>query len=131
MRDIAGTHLILDGYVHDERKLEPENLISMMDALVWTLEMQYLQRPVAMKVPVDTTKLASDEDEGGWSVYAQITTSHIAIHCWPLRKAFMMDVFSCRPFDAIRATKIVYDVLNVDQVVQKIIERSGPHYDLD
>jgi S-adenosylmethionine decarboxylase len=126
MRTIAGTHLIMDGYVVDERKLEPEAVMNMMDALVWALDMQYLQRPVAMRVPIDPSKLESDADEGGWSIYAQITTSHIAVHCWPLRKAFMLDAFSCKPFDADKAIKIIYDALRVDKVVQHVIHREGP-----
>jgi len=126
MRTIAGTHLIMDGYVLDGRKLEPAVIMDMMDALVWALDMQYLQRPLAARVPLDPAKLESDDDEGGWSVYAQITTSHIAVHCWPLRRAFMLDVFSCRPFDTDKAYKIICDAIGVDRTVKHNIDRSCP-----
>jgi len=126
MRTIAGKHLTMDGYVSNAAKLEPESIMSVFDALVWALDMQYLQRPVAMRVPLDRGKLSTDDDEGGWSVYAQITTSHIAIHCWPLRRAFMLDVFSCKTFDHVRAIKVIHEGLDVTLAVQNVHERRGP-----
>ena len=39
------------------------------------------------------------EDEGGTTGFAVLSTSHCAIHTWPLRETFVMDVYSCRDFD--------------------------------
>lgn len=127
MKTIAGWHLIVDGYVRDPRALNsPEHLVSMMDALVDALSMQYLQRPQCMRVQQDPRKLSTDADDGGWSVVCQITTSHIAIHTWPLRCAFMMDVFSCRPFDGAVAKNVVFEQLGVEEAVCTFTERKGP-----
>jgi S-adenosylmethionine decarboxylase len=126
MKDIRGTHLLIDGYVSDPKTLEPEHLNDLFDELVNVLDMQYLQRPIAIRVPADLSKLSSDDDEGGWSIVAQITTSHIALHGWPLRCAFMMDIFSCRPFDTEAAKTLVYRLLDVELAVTQGIERAGP-----
>jgi len=126
MRDICGTHMLIDGYVEDASSLEPERLVALFDVLVEVLEMEYLQRPQAIQVPLDEGKLDSEEDEGGWSVICQITTSHISLHGWPMRKAFMMDIFSCKPFDTDDAKQVVYAWLGVWQASVQVIERLGP-----
>lgn len=112
MKEIYGIHLLIDGYVVDEDKLEPNNICDLFDKLVKTLKMQYLQKPTIMRVPIDEYKLKTDDDEGGWSGICQITTSHMSIHTWPLRKAFMMDVFSCKEFNIKEAKRVVNSVLD-------------------
>jgi S-adenosylmethionine decarboxylase len=126
MREIKGTHLLMDGYVEDARTLEPDALVALFDRLVEILDMQYLQRPQAIQVPCEPAKLGTEEDEGGWSVIAQITTSHISLHGWPLRKAFSMDVFSCKDFDTKLAEKEIFAALGVWQACCQVIERRGP-----
>lgn len=130
MRTISGQHLLIDGYVSDEKSLHPETIIPMFDALVECLGMQYLQRPMAFYVPVDPGKIESSHDDGGWSVSCQITTSHISIHTWPARKAFMMDVFSCRDFESNTAKCCIDNMLGVSHAVTKLVSRSGPNLDL-
>jgi len=129
MKKIAGTHLLVDGYVRDGKTLNPDTICTLFDRLVETLQMQYLQRPTAIRVPIDPNKLDSDEDEGGWSVICQITTSHIALHGWPMRGAFMMDVFSCRNFDPQAAQRVVEQVLDVTDSRVQVIRRLDPLHD--
>jgi S-adenosylmethionine decarboxylase len=131
MRDIKGTHMLVDGYVEDASTLEPERLVGLFDSLVEVLDMRYLQRPQALQVPVEAEKLDSEEDEGGWSVTAQITTSHISLHGWPMRCAFMMDVFSCKDFNTELAKQVIYEKLGVWQAVVQVIERRGPFPPVD
>jgi S-adenosylmethionine decarboxylase len=40
------------------------------------------------------------EDEGGVTGICVLSTSHCSIHTWPLRPFFVLDVYSCRDFDA-------------------------------
>lgn len=127
MRRIEGTHLVIDGYVTDVEVLEPTSIFHLFDSLVNALGMQYLTEPSASVVPQDPELIDSDEDEGGVSYWAQITTSHLALHAWPLRKAFMMDIFSCRPFDVSKAIIIVLEALEVESHVSKTIAREDPH----
>jgi S-adenosylmethionine decarboxylase len=126
MNKISGKHLLIDGYVRDGKILNPDSICTVFDRLVDTLEMQYLQRPTAIRVPIDPDKLNSKEDEGGWSVICQITTSHIALHGWPLRGAFMMDIFSCRDFNATAAERVVRDHLDVTEAKVQVILRDDP-----
>jgi S-adenosylmethionine decarboxylase len=129
MRDISGKHLLMDGFVHDASKLEPAHVMKLFDILVSALGMKYLLRPIAMRVEPNATKVNSDEDDGGWSVMAMITTSHLSIHCWPLRRAFMLDIFSCRDFDATKARILVFEWLGVDKAASHTVDRMGPRID--
>lgn len=126
MNKISGTHLIIDGYVRDGQTLNPDTICSMFDAIVDTLNMRYLQRPVAMRVPIDPSLLNTDEDEGGWSVICQITTSHITLHGWPMRGAFMMDIFSCREFNVTSAWNVVKEYLGVKDKNITLVDRKDP-----
>jgi S-adenosylmethionine decarboxylase len=126
MKTISGTHLLIDGYVSDGQSLNPDTICTLFDRLVDTLGMQYLQRPTAIRVPIDPNKLDSDDDEGGWSVICQITTSHISLHGWPMRGAFMMDVFSCREFNPEDAQRVVRELLDVTDAKVQVIERRDP-----
>jgi S-adenosylmethionine decarboxylase len=129
MKTINGLHLLIDGYVVDGKTLNPDSICSLFDRLVQALEMQYLQVPTAIRVPLDPEKLDSDDDEGGWSVICQITTSHIALHSWPMRGAFMMDIFSCKDFDPERAQAIVSEHLNIAEINVQQIRRHDPRFE--
>jgi len=126
MKQIAGVHLLIDGYVRDGQVLNPDTLCNLFDRLVAALQMQYLQRPTAMRVELDPDLVDTDEDEGGWSVICQITTSHIALHGWPMRGAFMMDIFSCKEFDPSRAETVVREVLDITDANVQVIQRTDP-----
>ena len=126
MQQINGLHLLMDGFVQDPSHLAPEEIINLFDALVDELGMQYLQPPMALRVKVDPLRLVTDDDDGGWSVVAQITTSHIALHSWPLRSAFMMDIFSCKTFDAQAAEALVRQHLGVTEAKMTLVQRTGP-----
>lgn len=128
MRKISGTHLLIDGYVTDGNTLNPDTICTLFDRLVETLDMQYLQRPTAIRVPIDPDKLDSGDDEGGWSVICQITTSHIALHGWPMRGAFMMDIFSCKEFEPAAAEAVVRECLQVTEASTSVIHRSDPRH---
>lgn len=126
MKLIYGKHLLIDGYVNDPSVLAPDSIVAFFDSLVKVLGMEYLQRPMAVKVPLDEDA-DEQQDDGGWSYFCQITTSHIAIHTWPLRSAFMMDVFSCRDFDEEQAKLLVFAELDTNRVSVRLIERNDPH----
>lgn len=126
MRTISGAQLIIDGYTSRASSLDPGSLFDFMDKTVEALGMEYLQKPLAARVPVNPAKLDGDEDEGGWSVVAQITTSHLSIHCWPLRGAFMLDIFSCKPFDFDEALEIAKTWLHIARATIWKIKRVDP-----
>lgn len=126
MKALAGTHLIVDGYVDSADVLGQKNLYAMFDALVKALDMRYLTFPVAAQVKLDPKKLDSEHDEGGVSIYCQITTSHIAAHTWPLRKAIMLDIFSCRSFDSDAAFSVLNKFLQFTIFKKYVLDRNDP-----
>lgn len=106
---IDGLHLIVDGNTKDPSLFAQENLKQMFEELVAALDMQLIHGPIFQEVELDASKLTGDkfQDEGGVSGYAMISTSHMSIHCWPLRQTFMADLFSCKMFDHDKAMAII------------------------
>ena len=128
MNIIDGLHLIVDGNVKDPALFEQENLSALFHELVVGLKMQLIHGPVFRQVVLDPSKLTGDEfqDEGGVSAYAMISTSHISIHCWPLRKTFMADIFSCKIFDHATAMGVLEQRLQPsDLTVRAVVRRPG------
>jgi len=63
--------------------------------------MRALAEPSVYDVPLQLEKLGLEpfEDEGGITALACLSTSHVAIHTWPLRQTYHLDLYSCRYFD--------------------------------
>lgn len=127
MQNVGGRHLIIDGFVRDASTLNPMLIKNFFDDLVMTLKMVYLHKPMCFEVPIEISKIETEEDEGGWSVFAQITTSHIAIHTWPARRAFSMDIYSCKEYDADAAGSLIWKSLGIAECVVYNIWRDGFH----
>jgi S-adenosylmethionine decarboxylase len=133
MQKIAGTHLIIDAYVRNPNELTKQHIKQHFDRIVKELEMQFIDpiKPMlAVDVPLEADKLSTDDDEGGISVIAPITTSHLSAHAWPLRGAIMLDIFSCKPFDAEHALSIIDHLFGFSVYRHYIIDRIDPHTQL-
>lgn len=128
MKHDAGLHLIFDGYVKDASVFNKEKLADLFVSLAEALQMQIIMGPEFLEVELDPTKLSSDvfQDEGGITGMCVISTSHMSIHCWPLRKCFSMDVFSCKVFDADVAKQLVKNELGVENVNVLTVDRYFP-----
>jgi S-adenosylmethionine decarboxylase len=74
---------------------------STLVELVGLLGMRPLGEPHMYEVETEIAKLGVEpfEDEGGVTGVCVLSTSHCAIHTWPMRPFFVMDVYSCRDFD--------------------------------
>ncbi len=129
MKHNAGLHIILDGYVKDPSVFNGPSLEHAFRKLAEALEMQIIMGPDFLEVELDPTKLQSDvfQDEGGITGMCVISTSHMSIHCWPIRKCFSMDVFSCKDFDGDKAKKIIWDLLGVENGNVVAVNRYFPH----
>jgi S-adenosylmethionine/arginine decarboxylase-like enzyme len=79
-----------------------KNVETMLRELIELLGMRMLGEPHLYEVETEIAKLGVEpfEDEGGVTGVCVLSTSHCAIHTWPLRPFFVMDVYSCRDFDA-------------------------------
>jgi S-adenosylmethionine decarboxylase len=85
--------------------------------LVHRVGMQPLGDPMIHDVPTEIAKLGREpfEDEGGISALACLSTSHVAIHTWPLRSEFHLDLYSCRPYDTKEVMGFLKDVFHVER----------------
>lgn len=126
MHQIAGTHLIIDAYVADVDVLTHQRILATFDRLVGVLKMEKLGEPMVREVQVQPELLSTEADEGGVSIIMPITTSHIAIHVWPMRKALMLDVFSCKEFDATAAQTLLVDCFHMVDYEVQVVRRRDP-----
>lgn len=85
---------------------DEERIRAFFDELIAGLGMRALTEAQVVNVPIQLEKLGVEpfEDEGGIS-YIQhlvasqmLSTSHVAMHTWPLRSKVELDIYSCRPF---------------------------------
>lgn len=84
-------------------KLVDEQLISsFLLESVLRVNMRPLADPIIFNVPVELQKrgLEPDQDEPeGITGVVVLSTSHCAIHTWPHRGHFVLDVYSCADYD--------------------------------
>ena len=113
----------------DPDRLGNEPLIKQaMADLVKLVQMQPLGEPVVHNVPLEIEKLNREkfEDEGGITTQRAggrmepayqgihtLSTSHVAIHTWPLREEFKLDIFSCREYDADLVVGFLTEVFHI------------------
>lgn len=123
----SGWHLMMDATVNDAKAISSvEGLKQLLVDLVDCLKMEILDGPRMTEVELDQARLDTDSDEGGITGYCLITTSHISIHTWPLRKRFCLDLFSCKEFDGEAAVKLIRERLHVDQAQVHQLNRTWP-----
>jgi S-adenosylmethionine decarboxylase len=123
---IQGLHLVVDGNVIDPTRFTEDNLYKLFLELVNVLEMTLIHGPIFKLVELEPSKLSGDvfQDEGGISGYAMISTSHMSAHCWPLRRVFMMDIFSCKMFDQQKAMAVIEQFLAPSEFKIRAIVRT-------
>lgn len=103
-----GKHIKVVGYA-DPARLGATFLVdAFLHNVVHALGMRMLGSPQIHDVEIDIQKLSAEpfEDEGGVTGVAVLSTSHVSIHTWPARKFFVLDVYSCRDFDASVALEV-------------------------
>jgi S-adenosylmethionine decarboxylase len=96
-----GRHIKVLGRGLADKLGNATNVESMLRDLIGILGMRILGEPHMYEVETEIAKLGVEpfEDEGGVTGVCVLSTSHCAIHTWPLRPFFVMDVYSCRDFD--------------------------------
>ena len=125
----AGLHVIMDARVYDPSVFDKTTLLSLFDKIVKALGMKPLDDVKVYEVPVDHAILAraqatgNFEDEGGISTLQVISTSHLALHAWPLQSYFALDAFSCKDYDAQLALSIIREMLGVKSENTQVIKR--------
>jgi len=92
-----------------------ERIKLFLEELVELLGMRCLGKPHMYEVEEEISKLGCEpfEDEGGVSGVVVLSTSHCAIHTWPLRSFFVMDIYSCRDFSNLE---------EIERLLQKYLQ---------
>lgn len=117
---MAGRHITIDARVEDAKVFSHENLNNFFCGLAKLLDMEIIFGPVFKDVELDPEKLAAVQsggkfqDEGGTTGMVVISTSHISIHTWEMRKFFQLDVFSCKDYDGKLALDYIKKELGVN-----------------
>jgi S-adenosylmethionine decarboxylase len=128
----AGLHLTMDARVQDPSVFSRHRLEELFSKLLVALDMKPLGEPHTYEVPVDPDVLKRVQetgefaDSGGVTSIQVITTSHIALHAWPLENFFSADVFSCRDYDSALALSIIRETLGVCSENTNVISRHKP-----
>ena len=126
MSSVIGTHFLLDGYVKSDAVFTEKHILEVIDDIINVADMTYLGDPIVRDVPTDKNNIRRAEDDGGISILVPITTSHISAHCWPLRKLIMLDIFSCKPFNAEVIERILKASFNFSRYKTQFISRRDP-----
>jgi S-adenosylmethionine/arginine decarboxylase-like enzyme len=132
MNKSAGLHIIMDAYVKDSSVFTEAGLTTLFAKIVAALEMKPLDKAVFYEVDVDPAVLervkltGNFEDEGGITGVQVISTSHLALHAWPLQNFFSLDAFSCKAFDAGLAINIIRETLGVLADETRVVARTKP-----
>lgn len=104
MKTSYGRHVKYVCQLADPELLRAPELISaMLTTLCTSIGMRPLGAVHIYSVEEELSKLGVEpfEDEGGVTGVVVLSTSHIGFHGWPLRGLAILDVFSCRDFDAM------------------------------
>jgi S-adenosylmethionine/arginine decarboxylase-like enzyme len=113
--------------IEEDRAITAAHLSSMVHGIAAVAGMQIINITVShIKDDLEKLGKATFEDEGGISVQALISTSHISLHVWPNRNAFMADVVSCREFDADAVHNYVVANLDVREVSHHVVYKPSP-----
>lgn len=126
MRDREpGTHCKVLFKADVELLRSSELMKKFLVLVVKRMDCRVLAGPICVNVE-ERIREAGDEpwvDEGGISGVLLLSTSHVAMHTWPLREKAVLDAYSCRPYsrdlliDALRLhynphTMTIYDLSN-------------------
>ena len=102
-----GPHLLLEAYGSPKEKLSDIGMISdLLDTYPEKLEMTKIMPPYVFKYDGGAVK-----EDWGISGVVLIAESHIALHTFPEKEFFTLDIFSCKEFDVRSAVDIALDIL--------------------
>jgi S-adenosylmethionine decarboxylase len=108
-----GRHVKIVGKANPEALRSVERVQSLVETMIDRLGMRLLDKTHMYEVEEEIAKLGVEpfEDEGGVTGVGVLSTSHCAIHTWPLRAHFVMDVYSCRDFEVVDAVRAIEEIV--------------------
>jgi S-adenosylmethionine decarboxylase len=113
-----GRHIKVLGIGSPDKLRSITGVETFLKDMVEALGMRCLGEPHTYEVEEEIEKLGVEpfEDEGGVTGVCVLSTSHCAIHTWPLRSFFVMDVYSCRDFDEQVVRKMIRERFETTKV---------------
>ncbi len=114
-----GPHLLLEAYGSCKEKLSNIGAISeLLDIFPEKLNMHKIMPPYVFKYDGGNIK-----EDWGVSGIVLIAESHIALHTFPKKEFFTLDIFSCKDFDIRYAVNIALDVLEPVHFDETVLTR--------
>jgi S-adenosylmethionine decarboxylase len=113
-----GTHLMLDGYGCDRKKLQDLNLIyRILDELPARIGMTKIMPPYVFKYS------GLKAEDWGLSGFVLIAESHISIHTFPEKNFVSIDIFSCKLFDVEFASTYMKQAFGMAKLECTVLDR--------
>lgn len=111
-------HLIIDGYGSDPRIMQDEPFLhEMLDTFPSSIGMTKISETCTFEYN------GGEPEDWGISGFVVIAESHISFHTFVERCFVNMDIFSCRDFDAEKATRYVVDKLKLTKIKCHLVNR--------
>jgi len=125
--DSIGRHLLVDAFCNNIELLDSaEGLRQLLNELVLAVDMKLLLPAQTIRVELQPNKIDSDQDDGGITGFAILSTSHISVHTWPLTKRFSFDLFSCHDYDYDKLLAFLDTAFEITGKVVHNIVRESP-----
>lgn len=113
-----GPHLMLDAYGCDRRKLEDLSVVSsILDEYPEEIGMTKIMPPYVFRYSGEVP------EDWGVSGIVLIAESHIAIHTFPDKGYFTLDIFSCKEFDVDAATDYITEKFGATHFEKNVLQR--------
>jgi S-adenosylmethionine decarboxylase len=111
-------HIKILGKGNSSILIDKDAIANFLKDIILKVKMTPLGEPVIYDVPLNSDSLNNDSfmDEGGLTGVILLTTSHCAIHTWPLKKEFHLDIYSCKEFNKEVTVKFVSDFFQCYQI---------------
>lgn len=119
---MEGKVVILDLFGCDYRKLlDPGLIIDYIVEASKAMNMKLITAPAVIKCY--SPDFCSSEEDAGYSGFAIIAESHIAVHTWPEYVKVNIDLSSCRDFDEDRLREISMKYFDAKTFHMEVVRR--------
>lgn len=114
-----GFHLTLDAiHCRNTQALKDLSLIyDLLDTFPEKIQMLAITPPILRKWS------APPDPEWGLSGMIMISTSHLAIHTFPMKGKFYFDIFSCKEFDREKVVRFLVEIFQIEDYRVQGLER--------
>ncbi len=115
-----GQHMIIDAISRSKKLSSTEAVFRFLDELPKQIGMKKIITPYVIPYEHEVP------EDSGVSGFVMIAESHISVHTYPHRGFFLMDVFSCKEFDAEKTVELIKDYFEAEDARVQLVERKLP-----